>query len=142
LLYEYECQSHGRFEMARPVSECDETGNCPVCKTQCERVPSLPAMRPDDMWHGVTKEGYGTFTSRSAYNAELRRRNHVPLPTRQDREDFEKLAANARKDKEEKFKGRMRKLMEAEFGPSGRGLGGADGRKAMEGTGAEKVSPG
>jgi putative FmdB family regulatory protein len=132
LVYEYSCNSHGIFELLRPMSECDLPGACPLCRTECERVPSLSAMRPDDMWHGVTKEGYGYFTSKSDYNAELARRNHVPLPDRQAREDFDKHADNCRAENTKRLKRNMRKMWEKNLGPSGAGLGGADGNKIVQ----------
>jgi putative FmdB family regulatory protein len=37
-IYEYECKTHGRFELTRPMAESDELGECPECKSPSERI--------------------------------------------------------------------------------------------------------
>jgi putative FmdB family regulatory protein len=140
VVYEYECPVHQRFELLRPMSESDLPGICPACRVECERIPSLTVMRPDDMWSGVMTDAYGYHTSRSSYKAELASRGHVPLPDRQAREDFDKHADSCRAENTKRLKRNMRKMWEKSLGPSGAGLGGADGQRIVDQAVAEAAA--
>jgi hypothetical protein len=62
----------------------------------------------------------------------MKRRNHEPVGDRTDREAWDKIAEDAQKDKATKLKKDVRKWSEKTFGPSGLGLGGADGEKFIK----------
>jgi hypothetical protein len=89
-------------------------------------------MRPDGYWAGHVHRNYGYVTSESQLKAEMKRRNHVPVGDRTDREAWEKIADNAQKEKREKLRKDVRGWSEKTFGPSGLGLGGADGEKFIK----------
>ena len=129
-LFEFHCAVDGnRFELLLPSLPEDERAACPQCGAPSPLVPSLPVMRPDTYWAGHVHRNYGYVTSASQLKAEMKRRNHEPVGDRTDREAWEKIADNAQKDKDAKLKKDMRKWSEETFGPSGLGLGGADGEK-------------
>lgn len=102
---------------------------CPVCDVPAPLVPSLTVMRPDAYWAGHVTSNYGYVTSGTQLKREMARRNHEVVGDRADREAWEKIADNAVKDKDAKMKADVRKWSEKTFGPSGLGLGGADGEK-------------
>src|SRR5262245_26755544 len=131
-LFEFECEKHGIFEALKPRLPDEEYEACPACDVPAPLVPSLSVMRPDKYWDGYVHPNYGYVTSASQLNAEMKRRNHVPVGDRADREGWEKIADNARKDKDDKLKKNMRQWSEKTFGPSGLGLGGADGEKFIK----------
>lgn len=129
--YEHECETHGRFEVIVLRYSDDDYRACPVCDVPAPIVPSLPVMRPDTLWAGE-KNQYGYFTSAGKLKAEMKRRNHVTVGDRTDREGMDKIAERAAEAREENNKKRIRGVMERAFGPSGLGLGGADGEKLMK----------
>src|SRR5262245_2567951 len=126
-IFEYHCYTHGIFEQWQ--TKADDWFCCPVCGILCEWVPSRVTMKPDTMWSGVNTSNYGYQTSASRLKEEMKRKNHIVLGDRTDREAQEKVADEARNAKDEKLKKDMRKWSEKTFGPSGLGLGGADGEK-------------
>jgi|SRR5262245_27547869 len=128
-LYEFYCETHGRFEALKLRLPDDEYEACPVCDVPAPLIPSLPVMRPDPYWAGHVHRNYGYVTSETQLKREMARRNHVPVGDRTDREAWEKIADNAQKDKKEKLAKDVRGWSERTFGPSGLGLGGADGEK-------------
>lgn len=133
-IYEYDCSKSkcGRFELIRPYTESDEKAKCPHCGKLCSRVPSLPVMRPDALWAGKVDASYGYFTSAAKLKQEMKRRNHVTIGDRTDREGMDKVAEKAAEAREENNKKRIRDWAERAFGPSGLGLGGADGEKMIK----------
>lgn len=104
---------------------------CPTCDVPAPLVPSLPVMKPDKYWAGVKDPNYGYVTSASQLKNEMKRRNHVTVGDRTDREGMDKVAEEAQKAKEKEGKQKIRRVMEKAFGPSGLGLGGADGEKML-----------
>lgn len=127
MVYEYFCENGDSiFELIRPVSECDQTGTCPKCGRECERIPSLPFMKPDNLWHGQMIPGYGYFTSRHGYQKALKARGHVELGDRTEREGFEKLADDAAKSRQAAFEKASEKYFTDTLGPSGMGVLGSD----------------
>jgi hypothetical protein len=130
--YEFQCETHGRFEALYPRISDVEYHSCPVCDLPAPYVPSMCVMRPDGYWAGHVHRNYGYVTSESQLKAEMKRRNHVPVGDRSDREAWEKIADNAQKDKAEKLRKDVRGWSEKTFGPSGLGLGGADGEKFIK----------
>ena len=131
-IYEYECEAGcGAFEMLRPLMDFDELGLCPECGGVGERLVSRVTMRPDTMWAGQVDSNYGYFTSSAKLKAEMKRRNHVRVGDRTDREGMDKVAEQGAKNKEEKLNKEIRGWSERTFGPSGLGLGGADGEKLI-----------
>jgi putative FmdB family regulatory protein len=128
-IYEFLCEEHGKFEALFPRVVGVECQPCPTCDVPAPRVFSLTVMRPDTMWAGVNHRNYGYVTSASQLKEEMKRRNHVPVGDRTDREAWDKIADDAQKDKAAKMKKDVRKWSEKTFGPSGLGLGGADGEK-------------
>lgn len=128
-IFEAECEKHGTFEALRSRLPDDEYLACPICDVPAPIVPSLTVMRPDTYWMGQVTSNYGYVTSASQLKREMKRRNHEVVGDRSDREAWEKIADNAAKDKAEKLKKETRKWSEKTFGPSGLGLGGADGEK-------------
>jgi len=132
-IYEFHCPVDGvRFEHLLARLPDDETATCPECGARSPLVWSLPTMRPDKYWDGYVHPNYGYVTSETQLKREMARRNHVPVGDRTDREGWEKIADNARKDKDDKLKKNMRQWSEKTFGPSGLGLGGADGEKFIK----------
>jgi hypothetical protein len=85
------------------------------------------------MWAGQ-KTQYGYFTGAGQLKAEMKRRNHVVMGDRTDREGMDKVAERAQKAKEAESQQRIRNWSEKTFGPSGLGLGGADGEKLLRET--------
>ena len=131
-IYEGHCEHHGRFEALRSRYPEEEYLPCPVCDIPAPIVPSLATMRPDTYWAGVNTSNYGYVTSASQLKAEMERRNHVPVGDRTDREAWEKIADNAQKDKDKKLEKDVHDWNVRTFGPSGLGLGGADGEKFIK----------
>src|SRR5215510_5612030 len=131
-IYEFSCEEHGRFEALFPRVVGVEYQPCPTCDVPAPLVPSLPTMRPDTYWAGVNTTNYGYLTSASELKAEMKRRNHEVVGDRSDREAWEKIADNAVKDKEAKVKKDVRQWSDKTSGPSGLGLGGADGEKFIK----------
>ena len=131
-IFEAECERHGRFEALLSRLPDEEYLACPICDIPAPIVPSLTVMRPDTYWAGVKTTNYGYVTSASQLNAEMKRRNHVPVGDRTDREAWDKIAEGAQKDKQAKIQKDVRKWSEKTFGPSGLGLGGADGEKFIK----------
>jgi hypothetical protein len=128
-LYEYECEQHGRYEVLEYRPPPAEYAPCPACDVPAPLVPSLTTMRPDTYWHGVKTTNYGYVTSSSQLKAEMARRNHVPVGDRTDREAWDKIADKAQDAKKEKLAKDVHDWNVKTFGPSGLGLGGADGEK-------------
>ena len=128
-LYEFECEEHGKFEALFPRVVGVEYQPCPTCDVPAPRVFSLTVMRPDTYWHGVKTTNYGYVTSSSQLKAEMARRNHVPVGDRTDREAWDKIADKAQDAKKEKLAKDVHEWNVKTFGPSGLGLGGADGEK-------------
>jgi len=131
-IYEFECETHGRFEALFPRVVGVEYQPCPTCDVPAPRIYSLTVMRPDTYWAGVKTSNYGYVTSASELKAEMKRRNHEVVGDRTDREAWERIADNAQKDKADKIKKDVRGWSERTFGPSGLGLGGADGEKFIK----------
>lgn len=134
-LYEFICRWDGAVEVLLPLSDWErEHAPCPQCGRKSKRfVSGECVMRPDSMWAGH-KTQYGYFTSAGRLKQEMKRRNHVTVGDRTDREGMDKIAEKAAEAREENNKKRMRKVMEKAFGPSGLGLGGADGEKLLKET--------
>jgi hypothetical protein len=132
-LFEFQCPVDGnRFELLLPSIPDDETGACTTCGARSPLVWSLPVMRPDTMWAGVKTSNYGYVTSASQLKREMKQRNHEVVGDRTDREAWDKIADDSQKDKAAKMKKDVRKWSEKTFGPSGLGLGGADGDKLIK----------
>ena len=131
-IYEYECEDHGRFEMFLQHGPLLDFSACPTCHVVSPFVYSLVTVRPDTYWAGHVHRNYGYHTSTASLKAEMKRRNHVPVGDRSDREAWDKVADDAQKDKAAKLKKDVRKWSEKTFGPSGLGLGGADGEKFIK----------
>lgn len=130
-IFEAICETHGRFEALLPRCPDEDYLPCPKCDVPAPLVVSLPVMKPDNMWAGQ-KTQYGYFTSAANLKKEMARRNHVVCGDRTDREGMDKVAEEAQKAKDVKLARDMRKWSEKAFGPSGLGLGGADGEKMIK----------
>jgi hypothetical protein len=133
-IYEFICRWDGVVEILLPLSDWNrENVPCPHCLRVAHRVEvSECVMRPDTLWAGHVHRNYGYITSQSQLNEEMKRRNHVPVGDRTDREAWDKIADDAQKAKKEKLQKDVRGWSERTFGPSGLGLGGADGEKLMK----------
>lgn len=131
-IYEYDCATCGRFERLIMGGPFLDFAVCPKCEMSAPFVWSLPVMRPDTYWAGVKTSNYGYVTSQTQLKSEMKRRNHEVVGDRTDREAWEKIADDAQKDKAAKMKKDVRKWSEKTFGPSGLGLGGADGEKFIK----------
>ena len=131
-IYEFLCEEHGKFEALFPRVVGVEYQPCPTCDVPAPRVFSLTVMRPDTYWHGVKTTNYGYVTSASQLKAEMARRNHVPVGDRTDREAWDKIADKAQDAKKEKLAKDVHEWNVKTFGPSGLGLGGADGEKFIK----------
>ena len=118
-----------KFEVLAPRLPEDERAACPECGAPSPLVWSMPVMRPDTYWAGHVHRNYGYLTSGSQLKREMKRRNHVPVGDRTDREAWDKIADEAQKEKTAKIARDVRGWSERTFGPSGLGLGGADGEK-------------
>ncbi len=131
-IYEFECEIHGKFEALFPRVMGVEYQPCPTCDMPAPRIVSLPVMRPDTYWAGHVHRNYGYVTSASQLKEKMKRRNHVPVGDRTDREAWDKIAEDAQKANDENLKKGVRGWSERTFGPSGLGLGGADGEKFIK----------
>ena len=131
-IYEFDCEEHGKFEALFPRVVGVEYQPCPACDVPAPRIYSLTVMRPDTYWSGVKTSNYGYVTSASELRQEMRRRNHEVVGDRSDREAWEKIADNAQKDKDKKLEKDVHDWNVRTFGPSGLGLGGADGEKFIK----------
>jgi putative FmdB family regulatory protein len=131
-IYEFECEEHGKFEALFPRVVGVDYQPCPTCDVPAPRVFSLTVMRPDKYWDGYVHPNYGYITSQTQLNKEMKRRNHVPISGRDDREAWDKIADDAQKDKAKKLQKDVRGWSKKTFGPSGLGLGGADGEKFIK----------
>lgn len=131
-IFEAECEKCGRFEALCERFPDEEYLTCPWCDVPAPIVPSLTVMRPDTYWSGQVTSNYGYVTSASQLKREMKRRNHEVVGDRTDREAWEKIADNAQKDKAARLQKDVRKWSEETFGPSGLGLGGADGEKFIK----------
>jgi hypothetical protein len=89
-------------------------------------------MRPDKYWSGAVDKDYGYVTSASQIKREMKARRHIEIGNRSDREAAEKLAEKAAMAREERSAKKIRQWSEKAFGPSGLGLGGADGAKMIK----------
>lgn len=131
-IYTFNCPDHGAFELLLPIRESERKRAKCACGRFGARMAELTTMRPDKFWSGAVDPNYGYVTSASQLKQEMKRRNHVTIGDRTDREGMDKVAENAQKAKEDKLKRDMRGWAERAFGPSGLGLGGADGAKLMK----------
>lgn len=43
-IYEYECTTHGGFELERPMRAATSDAACPACGAGCRRVLSVPSI--------------------------------------------------------------------------------------------------
>lgn len=131
-LYTFNCPTHGLFELLLPLSESErKRAKCPDCSRFGSRAAELATMRPDKYWSGQQTQ-YGFISSAKQLKQEMKRRNHVTVGDRTDREGMDKVAERAAVEKEQKMKKRIRGVMERAFGPGGLGLGGADGARLMK----------
>ncbi len=126
-IFEYNCEHHGKFETVLPSFV--ETHSCPTCGADCEWMPSLVAMQPDDMWHGVMTP-YGPLSSRSKFEAIQKEKHHATIGSRSDIDDMKKAAAQAKADIEKKEEAEGLKYWESQF--SNNGLLDSDGRVTPE----------
>lgn len=131
-LYVFDCRDCGPFELLLPLLPASETADCPNCGAPSPLVPSLCAMMPDSLWAGVVDKDYGYLTSRTDLKAEMRQHGHVEIHGRDDLEAVRKTAEKAAAAKEQASRQAIRKWAEKTFGPSGLGLGGADGAKLIK----------
>ena len=134
-IFDFQCPAEGyQFEVLfkRLPKRGVNARKCPQCGARSPVVWPKTVMRPDTYWAGVKTSNYGYVTSASQLKAEMARRNHVPVGDRTDREGWDKIADNAQKDKTAKIAKDVRKWSEKTFGPSGLGLGGADGERFIK----------
>lgn len=120
-LYEFMCPVDGyRFERLLIRLPEEETSDCPDCGARSSFVWSRVTMRPDTMWAGVMTEYAGYVTSASEHNHVLKQRRLMEVGDRADREAVHKIAADARREKKEKFAKETKEFLQKEF--SGKGL--------------------
>lgn len=129
-LYVFTCPNCGPFELLLPLRESERKRAKCACGLFGSRAAELAVMKPDALWAGQ-KNQYGYFTSAGALKQEMKRRNHVVCGDRTDLEGMDKVAEKAAVEREQKGRKRIRGVMERAFGPSGLGLGGADGGKML-----------
>ena len=134
-LFDFQCPVDGfRFEVLfkRTPKRMVNARKCPQCGARSPVVWPKTVMRPDTYWAGHVTSNYGYVTSATRLNQEMKRRNHVVIGDRTDREGMDKVADRAMEAKDAKLKKDTRKWAEKTFGPSGLGLGGADGEKFIK----------
>lgn len=102
-LFEFNCESHGVFEVLRNSIPDDEYLACPVCDVPAPFVWSRPVMRPDTMWAGHYVPGRGYFTSKSELNKTMKQQKHIPIGDRTDAEGMKKMADEAAAARDARF---------------------------------------
>lgn len=130
MLYEYECNKHGIFELILPMSESDSKQRCSECKKLCKRIPSLFASMPDNLWHfGDVRDGK-EINSKSELKRYRKTNGLIEAGTKKDREDLRKQALSNRRDNEKKMEEKIRKKASEAF--IGSGVVSSDGKPTKE----------
>jgi len=75
-LYEYDCRSHGVFELARPMEESAMGASCPWCQREAPRILSAPSLRQVSCASRVALER----NEKSRHEPELVRKRAAPSP--------------------------------------------------------------
>lgn len=115
-IYEYECPTHGKFELYMNLSDADrEWVWCTTthCAAACERVWSLVAMQPDTMWSGVTTQ-HGYFTSKKR-NQQFLKENSLQRVERGLVEDVKKKSKRRVPERLEKNEKNLDKFLQKEL---------------------------
>lgn len=118
-LFEFQCESHGRFEILRNSLPEDEHHACPVCDIPAPFAWSKPVMRPDSLWAGHVLENHGYFTSESQLNKSMKKRKLTRVGDRTDADGMKAMANAAAKARDEKFAAESRQFLRDKMGERG-----------------------
>ncbi len=110
-LFEFQCETHGRFEILRNSLPQDEHYACPVCEIPALFVWSKPVMRPDSLWAGHVLENHGYFTSESRLSKSMKKRKLTRVGDRTDADGMKAMAEAAAKARDEKFAADSRQFL-------------------------------
>jgi len=110
-LFEFECESHGRFEILRNSLPNDEHHACPACDIPAPFVWSKPVMRPDSLWAGHVLENHGYFTSESQLNKSMKKRKLTRVGDRTDADGMKAMANAAAAARDAKFAEESKQFM-------------------------------
>ena len=93
-IYEYLCETHGRFEVFLSFKDRKEFSLCPQydndfmpCENVCPIQVSIPTMKPDKHWAGTITDSGKYVTSEKEYQAENK---HLVPATRENQEYIQK----------------------------------------------------
>jgi len=116
-LFDFDCPFHGRFELLLKEAPKGKR-SCPTCKARSPLMAPLTVMHPDKLWAGhMTEHGYVTSKSQLVRAEKVKGVTH--LSNRHEVEGMKKVAADARKEKEEKSRRNLRKAFDDTFAGSG-----------------------
>jgi hypothetical protein len=102
-IYEFECPTHGRFEVIFSSVLNVNTYTCQLdssCIADSEWVPSLTSMHPDKYWSGTSTD-LGYVTSQSQYKTLQKEKNFEDISPK-DLDGYKKQVARNKAEIEKK----------------------------------------
>jgi putative FmdB family regulatory protein len=119
-IYTYCCDRHGAIELLMPMSEWNRPWiDCPSCGQRAGRMAERVSMQPDSAWHfGQIIDGQEINSKSKIVRAE-KAKGIGYLSGRRDIDGMKKVAADARKEKDEKRRQNLRKIFDKTFSGTG-----------------------
>lgn len=108
-IYEFYCREcNGVFEILKSIG--DKSHQCDVCKSDCEKLVSVPSMQPDTFWSGLDYPGLTkdkrVFTSKKDWENTMKANGRVVY----EKGMHDKLPSNAKERQEFNAKKRDEKF--------------------------------
>ena len=110
-LFQFNCKTHGVFEVLRNSLPKSERYKCPDCGKSSPYVWPLTVMKPDSLWAGHVVENHGYFTSESQLNKSMKKRKLTRVGDRTDANGMKAMAEAAAKARDEKFAAESRQFL-------------------------------
>jgi len=110
-LFQFNCKTHGVFEVLRNSLPKSERYKCPDCGKLSPYVWPLTVMRPDSLWAGHVVENHGYFTSESQLGKSMKKRKLTRIGDRIDAEGMKAMANAAAAARDAKFAEESREFM-------------------------------